>query len=95
MPLALVKLARMQPGPLSVESEVGDVWRSHLNQFQNGSALQHFVDTCWPAVAAVLQLEAGQTVYLAARSPSRLLISRQGEPTSSRLPAWASQARAR
>ena len=34
----------------------------------------------WPPVAAALQLEPGQTICLAALSPSRLLISREGEP---------------
>lgn len=28
VPLALVKLAGMQPGPLTLESEAGDVWHS-------------------------------------------------------------------
>ena len=75
VPPALVRMAGMEPGPLTVESEVGGEWQSSLVR----SSLQDskiWIYTSWSAVVAALRLEAGQSICLAARSPSRLLISR-------------------
>ena len=79
VPTALVRMAGMQPGPLTVESEAGDKWQSNLSDFNpNGGSFR--IRKGWPLVVAALQLEAGRTICLAALSPSRLLVSRQGEP---------------
>ena len=69
----------MQPGPLTVEGEDGGAWRTGLYCPYNGR-YERIISSGWSEVAAALQLEAGQVVCLAARSPSRLLISRQMEP---------------
>ena len=81
IPIALVKMARMQPGPLTVANEAGNEWRTHLRQYSESGVHEGYnVFRGWRAIVAALQLEAGQSICLAAPSPSRLLISRQGEP---------------
>ena len=69
----------MQPGPLTVESEAGDKWQSNLYLYSASRSI-FCIKKAWSLVVAALQLEAGQTICLAALGPSRLLISRQGEP---------------
>jgi hypothetical protein len=82
VPRTLVEMAGMQPGALTLVSEAGAEWQSWLrkrNLFNCESSFMRF-KMSWSAVVAALQLEAGQNICLAALSPSRLLVSRQGEP---------------
>ena len=82
VPRALVEMAEMQQGSLTLESEAGAEWQSLLRKHNNlaSKACVTRIRKAWPLVVAALQLEAGQTICLAALSPSRLLVSRQGEP---------------
>ena len=65
-----------------MEGEDGQQWQAVLSEYirPDTGSVQHVLRTGWPAVAAALQLEAVQAVYLAVPGPSRLLISRRGEP---------------
>ena len=78
LPRGLVRMVGMQPGMLTVESEAGGTWQATSSRYFSKNTSQFRVE--WAAVVAALQLEAGQTICLAALSPSRLLISRPGEP---------------
>ena len=79
LPRALIRASGMQPGPVIVEIEAGGDWQSCL--YGHSSSHAHYcISKGRSAAAAGLQLEAGQTICLAALSPSRLLVSRQGEP---------------
>lgn len=71
----------MQPGPVAMESETGDSWQCRLDSYtsKSGVGSRHRLWNGWQAVVAALQLVASQTVSLTALSPSRLLISREGE----------------
>ena len=79
VPASLVRMAGMQPGPLTLEIEGGDVWQSNLT---SNSPRTHKLQISkgWLSLVDSLQLGLGEAVCLAARSPSRLLISRRGEP---------------
>ena len=72
-------MAGWQPGPLTLESEGGDVWQSNLISHTTRTH-QYHVSKGWLSLVVALQLRLGDAVCLAARSPSRLLISSQGEP---------------
>ena len=79
LPAALVRMAGMQPGPLTLESEEGREWQSNLTTHSPGRSLFQ-ISKGWLSLVDALQLGVGEAVCLAARSPSRLLISRRGEP---------------
>ena len=72
----------MQAGQIAIENEGEGKWPSVLvyASREGSGGVQHKVFKGWAAVVAALQLGAGQSICLAARSPTRLLVSRQGEP---------------
>lgn len=82
LPPSLVATAGMQPGPMTVRSEAGDEWESSMaTSSRSGKrGIDYRLHKHMRAVVSELELEAGQTVCLAALSASRLLISREGEP---------------
>lgn len=89
LPRALVEKAGMQPGVVTVQSETGRTWQTHMTCEKIGGALtQNVLSEGWRAVAAALQLEEGQSVCLAAITPSRLVVSREGEPHNNAAQPW-------
>lgn len=72
----------MQPGPLTVTNEQGDEWPAtlKLQSREEQPAPWYKVHQGWSAVAAALKLAEGQSICLAASSPSRPMVSLPGEP---------------
>ena len=72
----MVQAARLQPGPISLESEGGGVWQAVMRVYASAC----YISTGLSDVAAALKLKEGDTICVVMRSPNRLLISKRGEP---------------
>lgn len=82
LPPSLVRMGGLQAGPVTVKGEHGGEWPTNLRQCSRPNSDVSFYCLCrgWPLVVKALQLQAGQSICLAALGGGMLLISRQGEP---------------